>query len=404
MSIPASGSISKYAIEFDLDSIQSVGEVMFGELRDGRKALILLNRAILTNQELSEARVTISLGEEDLSKSIEDSGNDPAISWNNPTNDEMKKDFKEQLRSCISYSPDKGVDLYGSRASFRASKEQWDALDWANGCPKDPVAAVHRHYVGSFSPYLSHMRDFVQQPKPPAPPQVESHDPDGCTVVYNERDMNMRAVMLTDRLWISLMDLHMPMFAPDKCALAQEELEIVKSGEPHLRVCHTAVTVDRITEILVKHADVQEVSCMMNKKYPWVISAMVLVVKPDDWQKFMRDFKCLESRWLVWFCRNRRGCAVDVMNAQRQLTVEYPPLFRGPMVPRALIIENPTMFFDENNLYAEASRLIKFAEPAPAARPSASSMPGGPAIDSDGGSSSSSSSSRKRVSDAFESL
>ena len=133
-----------------------------------------------------------------------------------------------------------------------------------------------------------------------------------------------------------------------------------------LRLVQTQVWSDQITQMMMMSERVDKVYYSMHPDKPWLVASISLVVHPDNWPSFMRDRKCLESRFLAWYCRNRRDCEVELMDSDNNLVASYPPHeFRPERVtaPLVRIKENRSMFLREELIYNDALEVLESACP-----------------------------------------
>lgn len=304
---------AQVAGSFDLDMIQSVGDVLMGQQANGDMVLVLLNRACMDKADLSTVRSAIcSAG---TFKNLQG----PEGEYEAPAGNTDYLGLGMKF-----YAAEAMKQRFASREDADRLFEEYERLeDELRGVMPGMVTKEDRQQSGAIGCFSSYFPDTAvmtdRQMQEGVWGTLEPREDD-------DENEKMRKILLRDHTWLALLDLPAPMFDRRQTALAlydKHKAMVQRMGL--VRLADRMLVTDRITSVLYnfRHAKSVYISQLPHK--PWIAASLSITVAPEHWAEFMAVRKAMESRFLVWYLHNRRGVRVDLVSGDGVLVAKYDP-------------------------------------------------------------------------------
>ena len=353
-----------------MDAIQTVGEAMIGELKNGNKIFVMFNRACMTKEDISSARVTLYTNGD--AREIYTTNNlGRGYELRDPSEVEKGKGLKTYRGDmCLSLLQSESEAFYDLHEQF-----QRDLSGLGRGfkllereVESSTPGGMRGVTFSCFSPNMDCSGAMTDMHIVP-PESVRPVDLQNAT-----KEEELRVRLMSDGFWTVICDLTKQLELTDKklfdmrdCASAFFAKDPVgySAGRKALPRLHDRMLcTDRVTSMMCKDKAVADAAFLRHPSKPWILTTIILVVPPEEWEGFMQRRKALETRFSCWFHRNRMFSPVSLTKPDGRLIVHYeaPDLSsvvhnykRGAPVR---IIEEPHTLLREDHLLEDASRVL----------------------------------------------
>lgn len=345
----------------DMDAVQTMGEGMIGELKNGDKVFVMFNRACMTKDEISAARVTLYTNGD--ARDIYTTNN---LGRNHEMRDPSEVEKGKSLKTypggdCLKilqpapaafYGLHERLqrDLSGLGSSFKLLEREVEV---------NTPGGMHGVTLSCFSPYMDCSGAMTDMHIVP-PESIRPADLQNAT-----KEEELRVRLMSDGFWTCVTDLASPLFDLQECAstfFGKDPVGYSAGRKALPRLHNRYICTDRVTSMLCKDVAVKEARFLRHPSKPWLLTTIMLVVDPEGWEGFMQRRKALETRFVCWFYRNRMFSPVTLTKPDGRLIVYYeaPELSlrgykRGAPVR---VIEEPHPLLREDHLLEDAASVL----------------------------------------------